>query len=452
MKTSLALAFSTILLCCLTAEATTYYVSPSGSNSNNGRSKSSPWKTISYAQSKLTPGDTLYLRGGTYNEQVEITCTGTASAGITIAAYQGETPVVTNTVPLTGWAACSATDPNINRLAVRNGNWPNIRVTTCRDKSIAPKALFEKQQMLRKASWPSPGNIWPNPEDWMPIPNEGGNYSPPQDDFIVDSANLTQTDDFWNGAQVRVWSHAANNWIIDSTIADFRAAEHKIVFSSPLGYSISSGSLPDAYAIVNSPMVLDEPGEWCCVPVAEGYRIYLWPMDSSDLSTGQIAYLNWALVGQQIPGVIECGRTGCGNYLTIDGLTIRNGRIGFVWNADYSSGDPTHHNLTLRNCVVEQMYVDAAYISYTSNLLIENCVFRDTCGSDHSVTIGSCADPVIRNCEVDNVMGTGIMLAGARAPRWSEIPLGQRACTETDSAPIWAVPTFCSPATSCERP
>lgn len=233
MKTSLALAFSTILLCCLTAEATTYYVSPSGSNSNNGRSKSSPWKTISYAQSKLTPGDTLYLRGGTYNEQVEITCTGTASAGITIAAYQGETPVVTNTVPLTGWAACSATDPNINRLAVRNGNWPNIRVTTCRDKSIAPKALFEKQQMLRKASWPSPGNIWPNPEDWMPIPNEGGNYSPPQDDFIVDSANLTQTDDFWNGAQVRVWSHAANNWIIDSTIADFARQNIRSSFHRP---------------------------------------------------------------------------------------------------------------------------------------------------------------------------------------------------------------------------
>jgi uncharacterized repeat protein (TIGR02059 family) len=58
----LLLALSTI------ASATSYYVSPTGRDSNNG-SSSSPWKTLAYACTKAkTSGDIIYINAGTFYE------------------------------------------------------------------------------------------------------------------------------------------------------------------------------------------------------------------------------------------------------------------------------------------------------------------------------------------------------------------------------------------------
>ena len=62
-KTCLALF---CLLIAATAQATTYYVSPTGSNSNSGLSASFPWKTISYAATQAASGSTVYVAPGTY--------------------------------------------------------------------------------------------------------------------------------------------------------------------------------------------------------------------------------------------------------------------------------------------------------------------------------------------------------------------------------------------------
>jgi chitodextrinase len=61
---------------------TAYYVSKTGNNSNTGLSPSAAWLTISYAASKVTAGDTVYVGAGTYSESVPITTSGTASAPI----------------------------------------------------------------------------------------------------------------------------------------------------------------------------------------------------------------------------------------------------------------------------------------------------------------------------------------------------------------------------------
>ena len=63
-----------LLLLSMTLGATKYYVSPSptGNNGNDG-SISSPWATPSYACSQATtPGDTVYLNAGTFNESAQI--------------------------------------------------------------------------------------------------------------------------------------------------------------------------------------------------------------------------------------------------------------------------------------------------------------------------------------------------------------------------------------------
>ena len=51
---------------------TTYYVSKSGSNSNNGTSTGTPFLTISHAISQISAGDIIYIRAGIYHENIQI--------------------------------------------------------------------------------------------------------------------------------------------------------------------------------------------------------------------------------------------------------------------------------------------------------------------------------------------------------------------------------------------
>lgn len=68
----------------------TYFVSPSG-NDNNPGTKSQPFKTIQKAANIVNPGDIVEVRGGTYNESVNISRGGTQGQSVTFRNYNGET-------------------------------------------------------------------------------------------------------------------------------------------------------------------------------------------------------------------------------------------------------------------------------------------------------------------------------------------------------------------------
>jgi hypothetical protein len=84
----------------------TYYVSPTGSDTNNG-SISAPFLTVQRAQEAAVPGDDILIRGGTYVMQPSqiartetlysivtyLNKSGTASARIRYMNYPGESPV-----------------------------------------------------------------------------------------------------------------------------------------------------------------------------------------------------------------------------------------------------------------------------------------------------------------------------------------------------------------------
>ena len=79
------------------AGAQTYYVSNSGSDSNNGTSPSTPWQTISKVNSTTRlPGDTvLFLAGGTWDEELNVTVAGTSGHLITYGSYgTGAMPII----------------------------------------------------------------------------------------------------------------------------------------------------------------------------------------------------------------------------------------------------------------------------------------------------------------------------------------------------------------------
>jgi hypothetical protein len=73
----------------------TYYVSNKGKNKWKG-TKKRPFRTFKYALSKLKKGDTLYIRGGVYKEQLKIpkSLKGNASNYITISGMPGEKVII----------------------------------------------------------------------------------------------------------------------------------------------------------------------------------------------------------------------------------------------------------------------------------------------------------------------------------------------------------------------
>jgi len=74
-----------------------YYVAPDGSDTNDG-SINSPWATIQYAIKNSGPGDTVYLRDGTYIQGATIRGDhgegGANGQFWTLKAYPGENPVI----------------------------------------------------------------------------------------------------------------------------------------------------------------------------------------------------------------------------------------------------------------------------------------------------------------------------------------------------------------------
>ncbi|PYU91727.1 MAG: hypothetical protein DMG25_13865, partial [Acidobacteria bacterium] len=78
----LILAVSLSLTGVSSASAADYYVSTTGSDSNDG-SAAHPWATIAHAASVVGPGSTVHVAPGTYRGQFNTSASGTSSAYIT---------------------------------------------------------------------------------------------------------------------------------------------------------------------------------------------------------------------------------------------------------------------------------------------------------------------------------------------------------------------------------
>ena len=81
--------------------ATTYFVSKTGSDSNNGTTLTTSFATISFAISKAVAGDFIYVRSGTYSLTTTISISKSGSSGkvITLSAYPAD---ITSVYPIDG--------------------------------------------------------------------------------------------------------------------------------------------------------------------------------------------------------------------------------------------------------------------------------------------------------------------------------------------------------------
>jgi len=113
-----------------------FYVATNGSDSNPG-TLAQPWKTMEGAQSKLSPGDTVYLRGGTYAGAHVIKVSGTASARINFVGYPGESPIIVNDAN------------NYNNLSIQGSylTFDHLKVTQPYDRGKALEITLGKNHV-----------------------------------------------------------------------------------------------------------------------------------------------------------------------------------------------------------------------------------------------------------------------------------------------------------------
>jgi len=121
-----------IFLMPLLLSATNYYVSPAGTDNNSG-SLVNPFKTIQKGINQLKPGDTLFVRQGTYVETLYAGNSGTSVLPITIMAYPGEEPVIDgeDKLPAANWGdlvLITGNNVHISGFEVKNSNINGVRL------------------------------------------------------------------------------------------------------------------------------------------------------------------------------------------------------------------------------------------------------------------------------------------------------------------------------------
>ncbi len=115
------------------ANAAILYVSPTGNDTNPG-TISAPVASLNRANNLASPGDTIYLRGGTYTATRYVYCD---KAGLTISSYPGERAVIvgssTDTTNLGYIIFLLADNQTLMNLEIQGGSYYCVKVETNRN-------------------------------------------------------------------------------------------------------------------------------------------------------------------------------------------------------------------------------------------------------------------------------------------------------------------------------
>ena len=124
---------------------TNYYVdqkSSSASDSNNGLSVTSPFKTIQKAANLAQPGDVIFIREGTYRETIRPANSGTATAPITFKQYEEEKVTISGLEIIT------------SEWTVHQGSIWKTQIPTQWNLGITKSQVFVNGKAMTPAIWP----------------------------------------------------------------------------------------------------------------------------------------------------------------------------------------------------------------------------------------------------------------------------------------------------------
>jgi hypothetical protein len=230
-----------------------YYVAPTGDDGQPG-TIDRPFRTIQAFADIALPGDTCYIRAGTYRETVTPARSGHASAPITYQAYPGETVTISGVDPVSGaWTQHSGSIYRTTSM-----NW---------DLGTGRNQIFVDGVAMIEARWPNTDDIMqPNLESIDSGSTVSGST------LTLRDADLTQGSNYWVGGIIHgIWDvryHAATAQINASTSGQLTAT----LDCGNRGDPSSNGE----YYIVGPFSQLDQAGEWFYDGGSS--TLYLWTL------------------------------------------------------------------------------------------------------------------------------------------------------------------------------
>lgn len=108
------------------------FVDPVQGNDQQNGSQAKPWKTIAHALLQVAPGDTLYLRGGVYYENMHVALVARKESPLTVRAFPGEVAIVDGglreffSAPAAAWEPYGQGGPGEFRSTRRHPNLRNV--------------------------------------------------------------------------------------------------------------------------------------------------------------------------------------------------------------------------------------------------------------------------------------------------------------------------------------
>ena len=219
---------------------TSYYVATDGDDSDAG-TLAEPFETIQHAANLARPGDTIYIRGGTYRETVTPARSGNALAEITFTAYQNETVIISGADELTGWTQY---DGSI------------YKATMPVDLGVGLNQVFVDGDMMLWARWPNTLDL----DVMQPVLNEidDGTRDGNTWTFTIEDSAITQGTDYWVEAYI-LCTYSPKYWTHTGVVTASDVGELTFV-----GHDAGDSRYPTGgeYYLMGTYVALDSAGEW----------------------------------------------------------------------------------------------------------------------------------------------------------------------------------------------
>ena len=234
------------------------FVSPFGLDTNAG-DITTPLASIQKAFDLAKPGDTVYLRGGTYHQvgytavvrnetfTLNLSKSGTVTTPIYIRNYANETPVLSGAEPLT-FKPCT-----VLTTCAELPQASNLFVAT-----LPPEFNVENTTVYEDGSVMPLTRTVPAERPFFSdnVKNGHSVYSGKEfsETTLTDAAIFNQLDPlFYSGVQL--WINSCNNNLKKLAITKFNPATHQITFK-PIGCPTFLDAKTDKYVLVNIPQTV----------------------------------------------------------------------------------------------------------------------------------------------------------------------------------------------------
>jgi len=256
------------------AFAMEYYVSGAGDDANPGTSVR-PFATIQRAADVMGPGDTCYVRRGTYRETVRLRRSGREGKPIRFAAAPGERVVLDGTEPI-------------------SGKWELWRGHIYRVRTPEPfEQLFVDRRMMIEARWPNARFDQMLDRSRWAKAGKGSRYGK----IVCPELAGTRVD--WTGALAHL-NIAHQWWSWTRTVTAYQRGSDTFTYPTNCQGALVEESYrnptgwrarlwEDDYFYLSGKLeALDSPTEW--FRDDETGELYLWPDDGKDPTGRRIEY------------------------------------------------------------------------------------------------------------------------------------------------------------------